>query len=162
MDQPTLAYILSAALILIGLIGTVVPALPGPPLVFGGMLLAAWAGHFQLISVTTVVVLGVLAALALAIDFVAGLLGAKRLGASRLAILGAALGTIVGMFFGIPGLLIGPFGGALTGEWLHSRDLAHASRVGVGTWTGMVVGAVAKLLLICVMLGVFVFAIVVR
>ena len=159
MDQHTLLYILSAALIAIGVIGTVLPALPGTPLAFTGMLLAAWTDGFQQISVTTVVVLALLTALAVTIDIVAGLLGAKRVGASRLAIVGAAVGTVVGLFFGIPGILIGPFGGALVGEWLHGRDLAKASRVGVGTWIGMVVGAVCKLALTCVMLGIFVLAI---
>ncbi len=159
MDQHALLYLLSAALIVIGVIGTVLPALPGTPLVFAGMLLAAWAGDFQSISVATIVVLALLTALAMAIDLIAGLLGAKRVGASRLAIVGAALGTLVGVFFGIPGLLIGPFAGALIGEWLRSRDLAKASRVGVGTWIGMVVGAVSKLVLTFVMLGVFVLAI---
>lgn len=161
MDQQTLLYILSAALIAIGVIGTVLPALPGTPLVFAGMLLAAWADGFQSISVVTVVVLAVLTALALAIDIVAGLLGAKRVGASRLAIFGAAVGTFVGLFFSLPGLLIGPFAGALAGEWLHSRDLAKASRVGVGTWIGMLVGAVCKLALTFVMLGIFLLAIVI-
>ncbi len=161
MDQHTLLYLLSAVLILLGMIGTVLPALPGTPLVFAGMLLAAWADGFQSISVATVVVLAVMTALALAIDIVSGLLGAKRVGASRLAIVGAAVGTFVGLFFSIPGLLIGPFAGALIGEWLQGRDLAKASRVGAGTWIGMVIGAVCKLALTFVMLGIFLLAIVI-
>jgi len=162
MDQHTLAYILSAGLILAGIVGTVLPALPGPPLVFAGMLLAAWAGDFQVISVATVVVLAVLTAIALAMDFFAGLLGARRVGASRLAILGTFAGTLIGLFFGIPGIPIGPFAGALIGEWVHSRDLEKASRVGVGTWIGMLVGAACKMALTFVMLGVFAFAILIR
>lgn len=160
MDQHTLLYLASAALLLLGVVGVVLPALPGVPLVFAGMLLAAWADSFRLIPVWVVVLLAVLTALALAIDVVASALGAKRIGASKLAIVGAALGTIVGMFFSIPGLLIGPFAGALIGEWLHSRDMRHAARVGFGTWTGMIIGAVFKLMLTCVMLGVFVLSIV--
>jgi len=160
MDQHTLLYLASAVLILIGVAGVVLPALPGVPLVFAGMLLAAWADGFTLIPVWVIVLLAVLTALALAIDFVASIFGAKRVGASKMAIVGAAIGTIVGLFFNIPGLLLGPFVGALAGEWLHSRDVQHATRVGVGTWIGMLVGAVFKLMLTCVMLGVFVFSIV--
>ena len=155
MDQHLLIYLLCAALIVIGVAGTVLPALPGPPLVFAGMLLAAWVDDFHVVSVGMIAVLALLTLVALAIDIVASLLGAKRVGASKLAILGATLGGIVGLFFGPPGWLLGPFAGALGGEWLHGRDLAKASRVGVGTWTGMVVGAVCKLGLVCVMLGLF-------
>ncbi len=162
MDQNLLVYLLAAALIVIGVVGTVLPALPGPPLVFAGMLLGAWVDNFHLVSVGMIVVLALITVVALAIDVVASLLGAKRVGASKLAILGATLGGIVGLFLGPPGWLLGPFAGALGGEWLHGRDLAKASRVGVGTWTGMVVGAVCKLGLVCVMLGLFALAIVFR
>jgi uncharacterized protein YqgC (DUF456 family) len=160
MDQHALLYLVSAALILIGVVGIALPVLPGVPLVFAGMLLAAWADDFRLIPVWVIVVLAVLTALALLIDIVATMLGAKRVGASRLAIVGAAIGTIVGLFFNVPGLVLGPFIGALSGEWLHSRDMQHATRVGIGTWTGMVLGAVFKLMLTCVMLGLFVLSIV--
>jgi uncharacterized protein YqgC (DUF456 family) len=162
MDQHILVYCLSALVIVIGVIGTVLPVLPGVSLVFAGMLLAAWVDGFQVISVATIMVLAVLTAIALTVDIVASLLGAKRVGASRMAILGAALGTIVGLFFGIPGVLLGPFAGALGGELLFSRNLAHASRVGVGTWAGMIVGAVFKLLLTFVMLGIFLLAIIIH
>jgi uncharacterized protein len=158
MDLHLLACIASAVLILLGIAGTAL-LLPGVPVVFAGMLIAAWADDFRVIPVWAVVVLAILTVLALAIDAIASLLGAKRVGASRLAIAGAAVGTIVGLFFGIPGLLLGPFLGAIAGELMHSRDLQHASRVGIGTWTGMIVGMLFKLMLVFVMLGVFVFAI---
>ena len=159
MDQHALLYLASAALMLIGMVGVVLPALPGVPLVFAGMLLAGWADDFRLIPAWVIVVLAVLTAFALAIDIVATMLGAKRVGASKLAIAGGALGTLIGLFFSIPGLLLGPFVGALAGEWLHGRDMQHATRVGFGTWTGMIVGAVFKLMVTCVMLGVFVLSI---
>jgi uncharacterized protein YqgC (DUF456 family) len=158
MDYTALFYVLSAILIIAGLAGIALPALPGVPLIFAGMLLAAWADGFHRIGVFTLVVLGLLTLLALAVDFAAALLGAKRVGASKLALLGAALGTVVGVFLGIPGLIIGPFAGALIGEWLHGRNLAQASKVGIGTWLGMAFGALLKLVLSFVMLGVFVFA----
>ena len=160
MDLTTLLYIVAALLILLGLAGTVLPALPGMPILFGGMLLAAWAGNFERVGGWTLALLGVLTVIALALDFVAGLLGAKRVGASGLALLGAALGTLVGLFFGLIGLVVGPFVGAVLGELAHSRHAGTAARVGVATWIGMMLGAVAKVSIAFVMLGVFGFALV--
>lgn len=155
LDPQNLWYLLAGVLVLIGVAGTILPALPGVPLVFGGLLLAAWAGGFQHVGVFTLVVLGVLAALAMAVDFVAGMLGAKRVGASRHAVIGAALGTVIGIFFGLPGLLLGPFAGALLGELVAGGTLRKAAGVGVGAWLGFVVGAVVKLGVCFTMLGVF-------
>jgi uncharacterized protein YqgC (DUF456 family) len=154
----TLYFILSAILILAGVAGAVVPVLPGVPLVFAGMLLAAWADHFQHIGAFTLTILGVLCALALLIDFVAGLAGAKRVGASTRALWGAMLGTLVGVFFGLPGLLLGPFLGAVVAELSTGRELSHATRVGIGTWLGLLFGTLAKLALCFTMLGVFALA----
>ncbi len=155
---PTIYFILAAILILIGLAGTIVPALPGVPLVFGGMWLAAWAGHYQHIGTWTLLVLFLLAVLAVLVDFVAGLLGAKRVGASVLALWGAAIGTIVGLFFGLPGLLLGPFIGAVAGELIHGRQVHRATTVGIGTWLGLLFGTLAKLALCFTMLGIFALA----
>lgn len=155
---PTLYFVLAALLILIGMAGAVVPALPGVPLVFGGMLLAAWADHFQHVGTFTLIVLGMLAALAVGVDFVAGMLGAKRVGASSRALWGASLGALVGLFFGLPGLLLGPFVGAVAGELTTGGKLHHATRVGIATWIGMLFGTLAKLALCFTMLGVFVLA----
>jgi uncharacterized protein YqgC (DUF456 family) len=142
-------------LILAGIAGTVVPILPGVPLVFAGMLLAAWADHFQHIGAVTLTILGVLCALALLIDFVASVLGARRVGASSRALWGASLGTLIGLFFGLPGLLLGPFFGAVVGELSAGRELAHAARVGAGAWLGLLFGTLAKIALCFTMLGVF-------
>src|SRR5690349_8272717 len=139
MEQ-TLYFILSGTLIIAGIAGTVVPMLPGVPLVFAGMLLAAWADHFQHVGAVTLTFLGVLCALALLIDFVASMLGARRVGASSRALWGASLGTLTGLFFGLPGLLLGPFVGAALGELSAGRELSHATRVGVGTWLGLLFG----------------------
>src|SRR5690606_19881040 len=103
MDPTTLLYILAALLVAVGLAGVILPALPGLPLVFGGMLLAAWAGDFQRIGAGTLVVLGLLTALSLAVDLLAAALGARRVGAGPLAVWGAALGALVGLAFGLPG-----------------------------------------------------------
>lgn len=163
MDPSTLYYLLAAALVLVGLAGTVLPALPGLPLVFAGMLVAAWAGDFQQVGVPMLILLGVLTLVSLAVDFWATALGAKRVGASRKAIIGAMLGTFGGLFLGPIGLLLGPFVGALAGELLHRRslgssDLGDAAKIGLGTWLGILFGVVLKLGLAFAMLGLFALA----
>ena len=163
MDPKTLYYLIATTLIVVGLAGTVLPALPGLPLVFAGMLLAAWVGDFQQVGVPMLALLGVLTLLSLAIDVWATALGAKRVGASRKAVVGAMLGTLGGLAFGPIGLLLGPFAGALAGELLHRRSLdkAHlgdAAKIGLGTWLGILFGVVLKLGLAFTMLGLFALA----
>lgn len=163
MDQQTLFYILAAVLILIGLLGTILPALPGLPLIFGGMLLAAWANGFEAISGWTVAVLGVLTLFSFLIDFASTAFGAKRVGASRKAVIGAVIGMTAGLFFGPLGIFVGPFAGALVGELLHLRKLdgaglGQATKVGIGTWFGVLLGVVLKLTLAFAMIGLFVLA----
>ncbi|KRG68842.1 DUF456 domain-containing protein [Pseudoxanthomonas dokdonensis] len=158
MDTQSLYYVLAVILMLAGLAGVVLPALPGLPLVFIGMLLAAWAGDFQQVGWVTLVVLGLLTVLSVAVDIFATVVGAQRVGASRKALLGAAVGTLVGLFFGPIGLFAGPFFGALLGELWHQPALGKATRVGVGTWLGIVLGVVLKLGLAFAMLGLFIVA----
>lgn len=163
MQSQPLFYVIAAILVLVGLAGTVLPALPGLPLVFAGMLLAAWAGDFEQIGAVTLVVLGLLTLLSLGIDFWATAVGAKRVGASRMAVVGAILGTVAGIVFGPIGIFVGPFAGALAGELLHRRslgqqDLGDAARIGLGTWLGIVFGVVLKLTLAFAMIGLFALA----
>ena len=163
MEPNTLYYLLAIVLVVVGIAGTILPALPGLPLVFAGMLLAAWAGDFQQVGVPMLVVLGLLTVFSLAVDFWATALGAKRVGASRLAIIGAMVGTLAGLFFGPLGLLMGPFAGAIGGELIHRRsllkqDLGQAAKIGVGTWFGILFGIVLKLALAFTMLGLFALA----
>ena len=163
MDLQTLYYVLAIVLMVVGIAGTVLPALPGLPLVFAGMLLAAWAGGFEEVGGWTMAVLALLTLLSLGIDFMATALGAKRVGASKPALVGAVLGTFAGLMFGFVGVFIGPFVGALLGElvWLRGvggRKLGQATKVGLGTWLGVVVGTVLKLGVAFLMVGLFVFA----
>jgi uncharacterized protein YqgC (DUF456 family) len=155
MDLHIAWYVIAAVLIVVGFAGTILPVLPGVPIVFAGMWLAAWVDHFAHVGTLTLIVLGVLTALALGIDFAAGMHGAKRAGASRYAVIGALLGTLVGVFFSLPGLLLGPFVGALLGELIAGGGLRKAAGAGVGAWLGFVVGAVAKLGICFAMLGIF-------
>jgi uncharacterized protein len=150
-----LLWALAGILVLVGLAGTILPMLPGVPFVFGGLLIAAWIGDFQRIGWPTITVLAILTALAIVVDFVATLLGAKRAGASKLALLGAAIGSIIGLFFGIVGIVVFPFIGAVIGEYLQHQKLGNAGKVGVATWLGLLFGALAKLALALTMIGVF-------
>ena len=163
MDFTTVYYVLAGLLILVGIAGTVLPALPGLPLVFAGMLLAAWAGNFEEVGGWTLALLAFLTLLSLGIDFMATLMGAKRVGASKPALIGAMIGTLAGLAFGLVGIFVGPFVGALIGElvWLRgvgSQELGQATKVGLGTWVGIVVGTILKLGLAFAMVGVFLFA----
>jgi uncharacterized protein YqgC (DUF456 family) len=94
------------------------------------------------------------------LDYVAGLMGAQRAGASRQALVGAALGTVVGLLMGFVGVLFMPLVGAALGEYLARRDQKHALKVGFATWVGIIVGLVAKVAIAFVMVGVFVVALV--
>ena len=153
-----LLWLLAAVLVLAGLVGLVLPALPGAPLLFAGLLVAAWVEDFSYVGSGTLGVLGAMALLTYAVDFVAGALGAKRFGASNRAIVGAAIGAMVGIFFGLPGILLGPFVGAVVGELTGRRGARDAARAGVGATVGLALGAAAKLALAFSMLGIFALA----
>jgi uncharacterized protein YqgC (DUF456 family) len=151
-------WVLAGLLVIIGVAGTALPALPGAVLVFAGLALAAWTDGFAHAGPWTLALLGVLAVLTYVVDFAASALGAQRVGASRRAIVGALIGGLVGLFFGLVGVIVGPFLGAVVGEYTVQRNLSQAGRVGVGTWVGMALGMAAKLALVFSMLGVFVLA----
>jgi uncharacterized protein YqgC (DUF456 family) len=167
METAMLLWVLVVLLIVVGLAGTVLPALPGTAFILGGILLGAWIDDFQRVGTGSLVVIGALAVLAWVTDYVAGLLGAKRAGASRLALVGAAVGTVVGLLMGIVGVLFMPLVGAAVGEAIARRrepDRAgvgrQAVKVGVATWLGMMVGMLAKLVLSFMMIGLFIGALV--
>ena len=157
-SEAILLWALAGMMVVAGIAGTILPALPGVPLVFMGLLIAAWIGDFQRIGWPTLTLLAVLTVLAIAADLVATLFGAKRAGASKLALLGAAIGSIVGLFFGLIGILVFPFVGAVIGELIARQRLGRAAKVGFATWLGLLIGALAKLSLAITMLGVFVIA----
>jgi hypothetical protein len=152
-------WIVAVTLIVVGVIGTVLPALPGAILVFAGVALGAWIDDFTRISGWTLLVLAILTLLAWAIDYVAALAGAKKAGASRQALIGAAIGTVAGVFTGFVGLVFLPLVGAAVGEYLAQRELLRAGRVGIATWLGMLVGTVLKLAVVFLMVGIFVAAV---
>ncbi len=151
-------WVLVAVLMTAGVVGTVLPVIPGAILIFAGAVLGAWIDDWSRVSAWTLGVLGLLALISIACDFVAGSLGAKRLGASSLAVSGAAIGTVVGVFTGLWGVLFMPFVGAAIGEFVAMRNLQRAGRVGVATGVGLLVGVVVKLALAFSMIGIFIVA----
>lgn len=150
-----LLWVLAAVLVMVGFVGVIVPALPGPALIFAGLLLAAWADGFARVGVATLILIGAIGAASYGIDFVAAAAGAKRLGASKRGVVGAALGTLVGLFFGLPGLLLGPLVGAMAGELTAHRDLRRAGRAGIAAWIGFAVGTGLKMALAISMVAIF-------
>jgi uncharacterized protein YqgC (DUF456 family) len=146
-------YVLAAALIVGGLAGAILPILPGVPMIFGGIWLAAAVDEYRHLGWGWLVAIGIVAALGIAVDFISGSLGAKKIGASPRALWGAGIGTTIGMFFGLPGLLIGPFAGAVVGELWSGKSILRSAHVGVSTWFGMLLGIVAKVVLSFLMIG---------
>lgn len=155
-----LLWLLALSLIGGGLAGCIYPLIPGLPLMLGGVWLAAWIGDYQAIGSVSLTVVAVLVVIGLLLDFVAGMLGARRVRASREAVIGAMLGSIAGLFFGLPGLILGPFIGAVAGELKMRTGVSRAMDVGVATWVGLLFGALAKLAIGLTILGIFLFALV--
>lgn len=157
-DWVALACWLGAAvMIACGFAGTIVPALPGLPMIAAGGWLVGLADDFEKVGWKTILFLAVLAVIGVVVDSVAQTAGAQRAGASRAGIIGSLVGTVAGMFMGIFGLLFMPLVGAAIGEFWAKRDLLHAGRVGVATWIGMVVGTAVKVALAFAMTGVLFF-----
>ena len=154
----TLLWLLSIALVVLGLAGSVLPALPGTALVLAGLVLGAWIDDFARVGPIALTVIGLLAVLAWLLDYIAAMLGARRAGASRQAIVGAALGTVAGLLFGFVGVLVLPLAGAAAGEYLARRNHRQAVRVGVATWIGLLLGMLGKFVLAFMMIGLFVAA----
>ena len=157
MDWTILWWLLAALIVVAGLAGTVVPALPGVPLVFAGLFIGAWINGFDTVGWGTLGIMAVLTVVAVVIDFVASAAGARYLGASSRAFWGATAGAVVGIFFGIPGMLLGPFIGAVIGEISGGNDLVRSGRAGVGAWLGIVVATAVKLAIAFLMIGLFLF-----
>jgi uncharacterized protein YqgC (DUF456 family) len=152
----TALWVCAVLIILLGFAGIMIPLLPGPPLMFCGFLIVAWIDNFERVGWITLGVLGFFTLISMAVDFLAASIGARRVGASRLAVIGAVIGTIVGFFLGVVGLLVGSFVGAAAGEYVSRRNLLEAGRIGFAAWVGLVIGTAAKLGLAFAMLGIFI------
>ncbi|HEY7446878.1 MAG TPA: DUF456 domain-containing protein [Vicinamibacterales bacterium] len=153
-------WVLGVALVLVGMFGMVMPALPGHVLIFAGLVTGAWADGFTRVGFWTLALIGVVALASYGIDFAAAALGTRRLGATPRAMTGAVLGTLFGLFFGLPGIIIGPFAGAVVGELTATRDLVRASKAGVAAWIGFAIGTAVKVGLAFLMVAIFLAALV--
>lgn len=168
MDAETLLlFALAVVLVLAGIVGMVLPVLPGELLLFGGLFAAAWAEDFEHIGPGWLAVLLLMAALAWLADFAAGAIGVRLFGegrASRRAEIGALIGGFAGLFFGVsgllPGLFLGPFAGAVIGELSAqgNRNLRQAGRAGLGAALGVALGAALSIAFAFAMIAVFLFA----
>ncbi len=149
------AYIVVAALLMAGLAGSLLPLLPGTPLILAAALLHALVTNFSPIGVGRLLFLAGLAALAYVLDYVAGAVGTRRFGGSAWAVVGAVIGGIVGVFFGPPGLIVGPAVGAVTGELLKSGEVEHSLKAGLGALVGMAVALLGRFALSFTMVCLF-------
>jgi len=155
-DLQILLWLVAALLIVAGFAGLILPMLPGIPLVFTGLVLLAWAENFAYVGWITLTLLGMLALLSYGVDLLAAAFGAKKFGASPRAATGAALGALGGLFFGLPGIVLGPFVGAVIGEFSRKASARTAMHAGVGATLGLLFGALLKIALAFTMVGVFV------
>jgi len=150
-----LLYVVAVAMMVAGLGGSIVPALPGIPLIFGGIWLIAGVDRYRHLGLGWLLCIAAVGAVGLTLDLLAGALGAKRVGASRQAVWGAVLGTVIGLFLGLPGLLLGPFVGAVLGEMAAGNSAMRSAHVGVGAWIGLIFGTIIKLVSSLMMVALF-------
>lgn len=155
MGELMIYWITAALLVGLGLVGLVLPGLPGAPLILLGLILGAWAENFTHIGLWTILALTILAGLTYAVDFWATIFGAKKFGASSRAVIGALIGVAAGLFLGLPGVIFGPFIGAVIGELSARRGLQQATRAGIGATIGLVLGAALKIAMAFAMIGIF-------
>ena len=150
-----LLHVIASALIVVGLVGAIVPTLPGIPLIFGGIWLIAGVDHYRHVGLWWLLGIASIGTVGLTLDLLAGALGAKRVGASKQAVAGALAGTVIGLFFGLPGLLLGPFVGAVLGELAAGNSVLRSTQVGVSAWLGLIFGTIIKLVSSLMMVVLF-------
>lgn len=177
-------WLLVVLMMVAGMAGTILPALPGTALILAAIYLGAWIDDFSRISTLTLSLVTVMAVLSWVLEYLAGVLGAKKVGASREALIGAALGTVAGLLMGLVGVLFMPLVGAAIGEYIaqhrsppqppasaasptagdvvepgrRGRAARKAVQVGTATWVGMMIGLLAKVGLAFMMVGAFLVA----
>ncbi len=147
-------YVAGVVLLAAGVAGLVLPILPGAVLLVAGVVALAWAGDFVILGWGTVAFAGGMGLAITAVDWVASILGAKAFGASKWAVIGSAVGLVVGLFLGLPGIILGPAVGALAFEYAKDPNFERALKAGVGAFLGFVVGSVLKVTLAFALIGV--------
>jgi len=135
---------LAITMMIVGIVGCLVPVLPGPPLSFIGLLILHFT-DFAEFSINMLIILGALAIIVAVFDYVVPIWGTKKFGGSKYGIRGATLGLIIGLFFGPPGIILGPFLGAIAGELIYKNNFNYAIRAGLGSLIGFMAGIGLKL-----------------
>ena len=149
-------FVLALLAMRVGLLGAVVPGVPGPPLIFAAALGHRLALGEHGVAWWVLAVLAVLAIFSVGLDFLATSYGAKKMGATWRGAVGAALGAMVGLFWAPPGLILGPLLGAMLLEMLAGREWREAAKAGVGAVLGLLAGTVGKVACSMAMIGFFV------
>ncbi len=140
-----LFLLLSSAVMLTGLAGIFLPVLPGVPLVFAGALIYAWSTGFEVITIGNLIFFGILTAVSSAVEYVGGVLTAKKYGASKYGLLGGVLGGILGLVvFSIPGLIIGQLAGVIIGELYFGKQMRESFASGFAMFVGYLLGSTVK------------------
>lgn len=155
MDTNVVVGVIVGLLFLGGVVGSLIPWVPGPLFILAGALLWAIATDFTVVGVGRLLILAALALLTFVLNFVTGALGAGHSGGSRWAVIGALVGAVVGLFFGPLGLLVGPVMGAVTGELLRGGTMEGSLRSGLGALVGLLAGIVADFVIALAMVGLF-------
>jgi uncharacterized protein YqgC (DUF456 family) len=156
-----LLIIATLIVMIVGLAGTILPMLPGIPLIYLGLIIYGVGTGWQVYSVNFMLFWGVVTILMVLLDYYAGAIGARKYGASSAGVWGSILGGILGIIFlGFIGIIVGPFWGAFVGELLSGKSRAHALRAGWGTFIGFVAGSLFKIVVGCIMIGNFIWKII--
>jgi hypothetical protein len=144
--------IIGFILIIVGLVGSVAPALAGPPFSFLALILLSIAKGWEVFSAEFLIIMGVLTASALAVDYILPVMGARRFGASKYGFWGAAIGMLLGIIYAPPlGMIVGAFLGAFVGEMIKLNEARRALRAGWGVFLGFMLGTLYKLILAGIM-----------
>jgi uncharacterized protein YqgC (DUF456 family) len=144
------------AVMAIGVLGSVLPVLPGAPIIFAAMLAYGYYEHFQVMDISFLVTMLLLALFTLLLDYLAGAFGAKKFGATRAGVTGGIVGGLAGILLFPPwGLLVGPFLGAVFGELVTGMPIDKAVKAGYCTVLGVLGGNVMRLIVAVVMVVMF-------
>ncbi len=147
--------ILTVVLLTVGLIGSIVPVIPGPLLILIGAFVYAWHTGFTTVNWAIIGILAFLALLSQGLDYLATVIGAKKFGASRWGMFGAFLGGIIGLFAGIVGIIIGPFIGAFLLELFRGKSINSSVKIGFGTLIGFLGGTIGRFVIAVIMVVIF-------
>ncbi len=149
-------WLFAIVLFAVGLIGTVVPILPGTTIILAGAVIhRMMLGPEKSISWLTIGVLVLLTLATYALDFLGSYFGAKYFGATKWGTFGAIVGALIGLFFGIIGLFVGPVIGAITGEFVAGKRMIAAGKAGWGSLLGNLAGMIGKLVIALAMITIF-------